>query len=139
MLKLSQDSGVSPFKLAEQIVLANQGDVESAKELMKVMALHDGTINGLKAGAVALDKKDLFQIRIQKLGTLPSVDVLRGSIAKLNSIIPPGQATSVEGANKKCEERNSKGTSAYVTSLAFMSKGDAFLDNLKIIYEFINQ
>merc|ERR1719359_514669 len=103
------------------------------------MALHDIAINGLKAGAVALDKKDLFQIRAQKLGALPTVHILRDSIAKLNRVIPPGQATSVEGANKKCEDRNTKGTSAYITSLPFMSKGDAFLDNLKIIYEFINQ
>lgn len=135
ILKLSQDSQTSPFKLAELVVLANQGDVQAAKDLMKVMALHDVTITGLKAGAVALDKKDLFQIRLQKLAALPDVSALRASIAKLNTILPPGQAATVENANKKCEERNRKGSSAYITSLPFMSKGDPFLDNLKIIYQ----
>lgn len=138
IMKLAQDSGTSPFKIAENMVLANQGNVEAAKELMKVMALHDGQLRGLQAGAVALDKKDLFQIRLQKLTAAPDMGSLREAISLLSTILPPGQAESVQKANKMCEERNRKGTASYIASLPFMSKGDPFLDNLKIIFKYIN-
>lgn len=135
IMKLAQDSQTSPFKIAENMMLANQGNVEAAKELMKVMALHDGQLRGLQAGAVALDKKDLFQIRMQKLTSVPDIASLRESISLLATILPPGQAESLDKANRMCEERNRKGTSAYISSLPFMSKGDPFLDNLKIIFQ----
>lgn len=137
-MKLAQDSGISPFKIAENIVLANQGDVTAAKELMKTMALHDGKLAGLKAGAVALDKKDLFQIRMQKMTSVPDIGSLKESISLLNTILPPGQAENVEKANRKCEMRNAKGLAGYISSLPFMSKGDPFLDNLKNIFQYIN-
>jgi len=99
-MKLSQTSGMGSFKLSESIVAANQGDMQAAKEIMKVMAMHDGELGSLKAGAVALDKKDLFQIRMHKMGKLPDMQDLRNSIKELSRILPPGVATSVDDAGK---------------------------------------
>lgn len=132
-MKLSQKSGMGPFKLSESIVAANQGDMQAAKEIMKVMAMHDGELGSLKAGAVALDKKDLFQIRMHKMGKLPDMQDLRNSIKELSRILPPGVATSVDDAGKKCDSRNKQGANSYITSLSYMSKGDPFLDNIKLV------
>merc|ERR1719359_2371921 len=105
---------------------------------MKTMALHDGVLGNLKSDSVSLDKKDLFEIRIKKFSSLPSIESMRKSLEDIERLLPKGTATTVSKAEKQCENKAYKGAAFYMAALPFISKGDTFLDNLKMISEFIN-